>query len=288
MGNYFSKRKNFYNEKDEMGSHYSLVRLKNETAEDFEDRVRYQCKSEVGVDLGSISSFMNNSIGYPEEMKIKIERTKDSSGEDAYPFSYFEIDSMYFRIIKNFQTGESVEINYRSLFTFRDILIAINNEGTFTAIEMDGIDLDKANEAYMLKCETNLKHKETFFSETKFFQVPEKNILSLYVAQGENLFNEVESFGDLKEEGDYHVDEKSGAIFSYEKITGNAKYFYAELPFYLKKQLIKVSKCSEKSFEEIIKDNIIEDLSVKRIKPNEKGSRFYNELLNKSSTYWGK
>ena len=288
MASYYSRKRNFYNEKDEMGSHYSLVRLRNESTEDFEDRVRYQCRSEVGVDIESITSFMNNSIGYPEEIKLKIEKTKNNSGQDAYPFSYFEIDSVYFVIVKNFQTGESVKINYRELSTFRELLVAINNEGTFTALEIDGVSIDETNEAYMLKCESNLKHAERFFSESKYFQVPEENILSFSVTSANNFFNEVESFEDIKEEGDYYLNEEEGRVFSYDESSGNAKYFFAEFPYYLKKQLIKVSKCSESSFEEIIKTNVTEDLNTKRIKPNEKGSRFYNKLLNESSSYWGK
>lgn len=286
MARYDNKKINFFNEKDEMGAKYSLVRLEGESVSSFEERVMYQCREESSIKMENSSSFLNNFLGFPEERMLEIERVKDSNGADVYPYSFLEIDSFYLTIVKDFFTGESIKLKYRELSAFSEIDSWINSSGVLVSKGIFGVDLTIEGEAYKLKCEKNLRYDEYIFTERKSIDIEVENIVEFNLELESGIYNEVDTINDIQELGDYYLNEKQGKACFYEETEGHIHYSYCEFPFFLKKQHIKISSCREESFNEIIKEEIQENGLTKRIKLNETGAKFYNEVFKSFCNHW--
>ena len=79
---------------------------------------------------------------------FKIDRKKNSNGEDLYPFSYFEIDSVYFRIVKNLFEKDEVLIKYREFDTYRELIENINSYNILECEYLYNIDVDIIGDTY--------------------------------------------------------------------------------------------------------------------------------------------
>lgn len=286
MATYKSRQINFFNEVDEIGSKYSLARLSGETVESFEDRVMYQCRASHTAKIEDIGSYINNCLGRLEQPMLEIVRTLDSNGNELYPHSYIKIDSYYIIIIEDAFEEKEVRFEYRKCLDFSEIKDYINSTGIFTCSAVDGADIDEYDSAYKLKCESNLHYEYHNFVQKKVTEVEKKNIIYFDLNINEKVYNKVDSFEEVEREGDYYIDTKRGKLAFFEEVSGSVIFGYADFPFYLKKQNVKISSCREESFNHLIKEDIIEEGKVKKIKLNQRGVEFYNDLFKSFSNHW--
>ena len=179
MATYKSKKFIYATENDEIGFKYSLSRSKNEKIHDYKKRLIHQSRKGISQSIKDIGFYLNNSLQKLESGIFKIDRKKNSNGEDLYPFSYFEIDSVYFRIVKNLFEKDEVLIKYREFDTYRELIENINSYNILECEYLYNIDVDIIGDTYSLKIQTNLSRNEERLTDSKFFNLSAKNILEV-------------------------------------------------------------------------------------------------------------
>jgi len=286
MSEYKTRKINFFNEIDEIGSKYSLTRLRGEDTASFQERIMHQCRSGMSAKIEDIGSFLNNSLGLTEAPMLEIKKAKDANGEELYPYSCIRIDACDLIIVKDVFKEEELKFKYRDSLDFSEIKQYINSTGVFDCIEVYGANINEYDSAYKLKCETNLKYKDVAFVEKKKVDTGIENIMYFDLNLNERAYNKVDTFEEVVEEGDYCFNRLNGELLFFDKTTASLSVGYADFPFFLKKQNIKISSCKDESFNSLIKNNIVENEKQKRIELNEKGIEFYNELFKSFSNHW--
>ena len=235
MSEYKTRKINFFNEVDEIGAKYSLIRLPNEDVASFEERIMHQCRAGVSAKIEDIGLFLNNSLGLTEEPMLEVNRVKDSNGRDVYPYSYMKIDSYYLTVVKDIFSGEELKLEYRKTLNFSEIKNYINSTGVFDCIEVFGADINEYNTGYKLKCESNLKYQNINFVEKKMVGTEINNIIHFDLNINEVSYNKVDTFEEVREEGDYCVNKSDGKLLFFDSTTGDVEVGYADFPFILKK-----------------------------------------------------
>ena len=86
MATYKSKKFIYATENDEIGFKYSLSRSKNEKIHDYKKRLIHQSRKGISQSIKDIGFYLNNSLQKLESGIFKIDRKKNSNGEDLILF----------------------------------------------------------------------------------------------------------------------------------------------------------------------------------------------------------
>ncbi len=92
---------------------------------------------------------------------------------------------------------------------------------------------------------------------------------------------------DLVESGDFYIDYENGVIFSNDLQHGYVNYNYANFPFILWWQPVRVFELNDPDTDVLIKDNINTDEGEEHLSLNWRGTAYINELLATHSLEWG-
>ena len=289
MATYKTKKILIPTENDEIGYRYSLDRRIDESSYAFKERLIHQSRSNVSHKTKDIGFYLNNSLREFESGIFKIDRFKNNQGDDVYPFSYFNIDSKYFCIIKNYYTKEEIKIIYRDFDTYQDLINEINSHGVLECSTLHNVDVSKIGDTYSLKTQSNLFFTSRPFKGSRFENIEDVNNVLVFET-GDKLYfeNEVESPEAIEQGGDYYIDYKNGRVWNYSNMGSVYNCMYVEFPFHIKKQPIKINLGIDKGFEDLTKFEIEERKGFKKkIGLTEEGILFYKELFKSSPSYWG-
>src|SRR6056300_1551583 len=168
MATYKTKKISIPTENDEIGYRFTIKRMKDESSYSFKERLIHQSRADISHKTKDVGFYLNNSLGFLESAIFKIDRYKNVQGEDLYPYSYFRIDSKYFRIIKNFHTEEEIKIEYRGFDTYQDLMNEINSHSILECSSLHNIDINIIGDVYSLKKQTNEKVTSGIFTRSRF------------------------------------------------------------------------------------------------------------------------
>jgi hypothetical protein len=98
---------------------------------------------------------------------------------------------------------------------------------------------------------------------------------------------ELASPGDLAETGDFAVDYENGIIFSNDLQHGYVNYDYANFPFILWWQPVRVLELNDSDIDLLIKDKLNTDAGEECLRLNWKGTQYINELAEVYPLEWG-
>lgn len=289
MATYKTRKISIPTENDEIGYRFSLTRRRDEESYSFKQRLIHQSRNDVSHKTKDIGFFLNNSLGLFESGIFKIDRYKNGQGEDLFPFSYFEIDCNFFRIIENYYTKKEIRIEYRNFDTYQELMNEINSHSILECTALHNIDISKIGDVYSLKKQCNLFSISRAFRGSRFENIEDVENVVIFETSDKLYFeNQTNSQEEINKGGDYYIDYKNGKVWNYSKMGGTYSCMHVEFPFYVKKQPIKINLGIDEGFEDFTKEDVeeVEGLT-KKIKLKKNGILFYKELFRSSPGYWG-
>jgi len=289
MATYKTKKISIPTENDEIGYRFTIKRMKDESSYSFKERLIHQSRADISHKTKDVGFYLNNSLGFLESAIFKIDRYKNVQGEDLYPYSYFRIDSKYFRIIKNFHTEEEIKIEYRGFDTYQDLMNEINSHSILECSSLHNIDINIIGDVYSLKKQTNEKVTSGIFTRSRFENLEDiENILIFEVANKLFFENQCNSPDEIDQGGDYYIDYKEGKVWNYSEMGSTYTCMHVEFPFYVKKQPVKINLGIDEGFEDLTKFEVEEAVGIKKkIGLTREGILFYRELFKSAPSYWG-
>ena len=221
---------------DEVGYHFSMFRLPNETLDNFRRRILEESRIPAGASQSEFIRSINRQVGLQDIALFEIELVEDGNGDSLAVDPYIEITSSHIRAYNDYANNEiDIELN---LYDREEALFITDVKDEFDSSTYFDLTVLVDGNSYLNWYSKNLMYSNTNehvvsepLLESRSNLLDNSNIFSLK-AQNFQLFQtEKNSVGDLEEEGDFYIDYKNGVVFTESPASGFVSYSYRKFPF---------------------------------------------------------
>lgn len=293
MSKYSGKKYQFPVSLDEIGLNASIIRLKDESLNDYRRRVNLQVKDMPTPVSESVLSTANRAVGLFEKNLLKIKLVKDSEGIPVAPDPRIEIKATSITVWSDWSGSANTpeldtKIGLREGSFFMKELLSLLSGLPFLDIEvLDEYD-DYLKTSHLKICTTDKIAGPLLLSSSRLNKIWTGKFSAAYFSDITRYSNEVESIETMVSEGDYYVNYQRGYIYSFSPGGGDVSVDYSEFPFYLKWQPVRAIEVNDETLIELTRDYLIDDDgSSKRLLLNSYGATIANKILKQSPINWG-
>lgn len=294
---------------DEIGMRLSLLRLPDESLNQYRRRLLLQGRDAPNPTIHSAVRTLNRLVGVFEERVFRIDLVMDSEEEDAKPLApdpRIEVDAGFLRVWSNYAEGDDgleLEINLHlrdseaekdvlPTYFLRDVkreldtLSFINVSLLDTTEDWETFKFEKAQHLRIGNSDSIVGHN--LLQPFNLNVLSHTNINDIIFSDTDIFVNEVSDPDDVLSDGDYFVDRDYGILISYNLGGGHCTMSRRAFPFDLWWQPVTVFELNDPSIEYMIKDNLINDSGLEeRLLLNSFGAEVMNDILSQHPLTWG-
>lgn len=293
MSKYSGKKYQFPVPLDEVGLNASIVRLKDESLDDYRRRVNLQVKDRPTPVAESVLSTANRTVGLFEKNLLKITLVEDSEGIPVAPDPRIEIRATSIRVWSDWSGGANApeldnKIGLREGAFFMKDLLPLLSGLPFLDVEVLDEYEQYLKTSNLKICSTDEVAGPILLSSSRLNKIWTGKFSAAYFSDITRYAREVESIEAMTEEGDYYINYERGYIYSFSPGGGDVSVDYSEFPFYLKWQPVKAIEVNDETLIELTRDYLIDDDGKsKRLLLNSYGASIANKILKQSPINWG-
>lgn len=277
---------------DELGLRLGLVRLSNESLDDYRRRLYLETRQPSGGTFEEYSQSVSRKVALFDVPVLEIDVVVDGDGNPLAEDPVIQVTASKLYAWRDF---ENEVLDFELLLTSRDdayflreVKTAFDASTYFSATVLDS--------AYTYKKASHLK----VGSNRVKFDVPrlESRLVHNFgvtylrdVRFSDSILfaEEVAALGDLEEVGQYYVDYVKGCVFGYDPLGGFATVEYAQFPHKLWWQQVRTYEFRDEDLKYIIYDNLIGDSEADEpLLLNSVGAKMVDEVLAIHPLEWGK
>ena len=293
MSKYSSKKYQFPVPLDEVGINAGIIRLKDESLEDYRRRVNLQVKDMPNPSKDSVLSTANRAAGLFEKNLLKISLVTDSEGIAMAADPRIEIKATSFKVWSDWSGGANApeldtKISLREGAFFMKDLLPLLSGLPFLDIEVLDEYEDYLKTSNLKICNTDAVSGAIALSSSRLNKLWTGKFINAYFTNAGVYLNEVSSIESMAKEGDFYINYDRGFIYSFSPGAGEVSVDYPEFPFYLKWQPVKAIEVNDETLIELTRDYLIDDDGrSKRLLLNSYGASIANRILKQSPINWG-
>jgi hypothetical protein len=293
MSKYTGKKYQFPVPLDEVGINAGIIRLKDESLDDYRRRVNVQVKDMPTPRKESVLSTANRATGLFEKNLLKISLVIDSDGIAIVADPRIEIKAISFKVWSDWSGGANApELNTKislreGAFFMKDLLPLLSGLPFLNVEVLDEYE-DYLKTSNLKICNTDSVTRAIALSSSRLNKLWTGKFSRAYFTNQQVYSKEVNSIDELTEEGDYYINYDRGYIYSFSPGGGDVSVDYSEFPFYLKWQPVKAVEINDETLIELTRDYLIDDDGKsKRLLLNSYGATIANKILKQSPINWG-
>lgn len=293
MSEYVGRKYQFPVSLDEIGINAGLLRLKEESLEDYRRRINLQVKDMPNPTKDSVFSTSNRTVGLFEKNLLKISLVTNSEGIVIAPDPRIEIKATSFKIWSDWNGGANVpelstKISLREGAFFMKDLLPLLSDLPFINVEVLDEYEDYLKTSNLKICTTDSVTPNIALSSSRLNKIWTKKFIKAHFSNQIVYSKEVNSIEEMSKEGDYYINYDLGYIYSYSPGAGDVSVDYSEFPFYLKWQPVKAIEINDETLNELTRDYLVDDDGKsKRLLLNSYGAKITNKILKESPINWG-
>lgn len=268
---------------DEIGLDRSLTRLPEESLIHFKRRLLLEHRDPVSNSFQTFKKSAGRQVGTPDIAIAKLTLTDDSL---LRPRLQITSTKLYWWNDSAEEPTITLDLIKRDESYFlTDVIDALTSLGVLS-IELLDTDYTYRYSRYLSITDTEV-NTVSFLAENYVNNLNQGLVNTLRFTDSLVFLEEKDNSSELNVTGDYSVDYTNGVIFSNDLQRGYVSYNYANFPFILWWQPVRVFELNDQDVDSLIKEELNIDEGASPLSLNWKGTAYINELLRTYPLEWG-
>jgi hypothetical protein len=293
MSKYNQSGYSFPSSIDEIGVDLGLIRLPEESAENYRRRLLLHVRNPPSPRKDSILTTPQRRVGVFDKEVMRASLVVDSENRPIAKDPRIEIDGSFLKVWDNWNYGanEPALICNLSLrdkeYFLRDIYTKLS---TLTFIT---VTKSKLFDNYLKSFNLKISNTDQVLplqpvASSRLNKIGLENIRKVMLSNSRVYKNEVASSDLMLQDGDYYIDYDFGYIYSYITGGGSLHAEFSRFPFIFYWQPVKVFEVNDGSIDQFTRDLLLNDNGVwERLLLNPYGAKIANIILKEHPLQWG-
>lgn len=274
---------------DELGLKLGLERLPEESLSDYRRRLLLEARDPSDPSGQSLIRHTNRKVGEFEIPVFDISLVLDSDDLPVALDPHVEITSTWLRAYHDHENEElDFEVSLVEQRWLEDVVAAFTGSSYFSLTLLDEYDEYMASNHLRIGDTTRMRSARQLFGS---FQntMPDKHLKEVWFSNLVVFQEAKDTKGEVTESGDYWVDYDEGVIISYDIQAGTVYYRYAEFPYRVYWQPVRVVFANDADLDYEVKDYLVSDETGEKepLLLNSRGSVLWNRVLAAHPLGWG-
>ena len=276
---------------DEIGLKLGLVRLEEETLDNYRRRLYLETRQPSGGSFDEFARSTSRKVGLFDLPVFEINLVVDGDNVPLAPDPVLEVTASKLNAWIDYGDQVldfSLVLNRRDeAYFLRDVKAAFDDSAYFTCDILD-VDYTYRKSIHLAVGTNRLQLEIPRLDRRLVHNLQVQNIRSVRFSDPTLFREEVADLGDLDELGEYYIDYRAGVVFSYDPMGGSALVEYAEFPYRFWWQQVRTCELKDPDRDYLLfTDQIGTEGEATPTLLSSEGAKIVNEICVVHPLEWG-
>ena len=274
---------------DELGLRLSLERFQKEPLSDYRRRLLLEARDPSDPSGQSLIRHTNRKVGQFELPVFDVELVLDSDGYPVAEDPHVEVTSTWLRAYRDHENQElDFEVSLLDERWLEGVVAAFSGSSYFSVTTLDDYSQYLKSNHLRIGSSTYMRSARQLFGSYEN-AMPDKHIKEMWFSNFAIFQERKDTKGEVTESGDYWIDYDEGIVISYDVQAGTAYYRYAQFPYRMYWQPVRVVFANDADLDYEVKSKLVSDETgeLEPLALNSRGSVLWNRVLAEHPLGWG-